>query len=420
MEVAIFAISLALLGLVSGSATAVASIRLAQSRRLLATDHDKVKEFEARIGSYRASLMLVRIACVVSSIFAATLLAADLSSMRWWAITIAGVSAAALLTLAESGTTSWAASSPEKFMGRFGILLASLHKLTQPITRRIPLSAEAALSRTFAVASEDDTLLEEAKHLQQLLAASDEDTQIHEDERKMIQAVLALREATVKEIMVPRPDFTAVPAEATLTDLVETVVTSGKSRIPVFEDSMDTIVGVVYAKDIFKEIAVPGSSFDARKLARPPYFVPETKKVSEVLAEFQQRVIHFALVVDEYGGVEGLVSLTDVLEEIVGKIADEYGTPEEGIHFVGPSEAIMNGATALDEVNQVLALNLQGAGFETIGGYVLHHLGRIPRAGERLETETVAAEVVSTAGRRVKRVRVRRLSEEEQAVTANR
>ena len=208
-----------------------------------------------------------------------------------------------------------------------------------------------------------------------------------------------------------------VSTEATLQDLVEVMVKSRHNRIPLYQGTMDHVVGLIYARDVLSVLAGATDDFDLVRLARPAHFIPETKMANEALSEFLARFIHFAIVVDEYGGVDGLVTLEDLLEEIVGEIEQENEPPETPIVTLNEQEAIVEGQVPLDEVNDVLGLNLEGQGFETLGGFVLHRLGKVPTPGESFESDGLAVEVLSLDGRRVRRVRVRKLPEEDEAAS---
>ena len=416
---AVFLSSLGVLAFVSAGGAALTGVRRAQARRLLSIDQDAGLEFEARIGSYRSSLVVTRLAAVVGAVCTATLLAAELGDMRWWAITAGGAGSALLIVLAEAPPRSRAARDPEAFLRRFSVPLTLLNSLTRPITLLFTLSSEAALAGSPAAPPKETGPLAQARQLRELASVQDKTAELHEDERKMIRAVLTLNQSTVKEIMVPRADFTVVSVEATLPEVVHLLVASGRSRIPLYEGTIDSILGVIYAKDVLNLMESDTEPFDIRRIAREPYFIPETKKVRELLNEFQSRAVHFALVVDEHGGVEGLVSLNDVLEEIVGEIEEEFEAPEEDISLVSEQEAIIDGATPLDEVNEALDIDLEGNGFETIGGYVLHHLGRIPKVGEQLETDGIFIEVLTTIGRRVKKIRLKKRTPEKEGAEAS-
>ncbi|MCL0102152.1 hemolysin family protein, partial [Dehalococcoidia bacterium] len=385
---------------------ALTGLRRIRQRRILANDLDEGLELETRIGVIRSSLSLVRLIASVGAITTATLLGSSLSGTNWLGITSAALASGIIIILVETPPRMWAAGAPDEFMRRFSLPLATLNSIASPLTKVLPLSSEGAFSQANATSLHSPGLLAAAKQLREFGNNNNEPHELRDDERKMIRAILALNASTVKEIMIPRPDFTALSTEASLDDLVHTLVESGHSRIPLYEENIDHIVGVIYAKDVLNLMLANDEPFKIRKIAREPYFVPETKKVRELLREFQAKTIHFALVVDEHGGVEGLVSLNDVLEEIVGEIEGEFEPPEDDISKISDNIAIVDGSVPLDEVNEALSLDLVADGFETIGGYVLHHLGRIPKAGEHFEAGDLSIEVLMTAGRRIKKLRI--------------
>lgn len=410
--------SLGLLAVVSGTATALTGMRRTHLWRQLSGHRQAALEFEARIGSYRSSLVIVRVAGLVGAIAMATLLAADLSDLRWWAILVSGVGSALLIVIAEAPLRSAAARDPSRIIRLMALPLALLNALARPLTRLLPLSSEAAFSYSFAGPVEQIGSLAEAQSLRQL-AAEAQRPGLAEDERKMIRAILALNQTTVKEIMVPRPDIAAVSTEATLPEAAKLLVETGHNRLPLYEGTLDNVVGVIYARDVLGLLSAQAAPADLRQVARQPYFVPETKPVSDLLRDFQEKAVHFALVVDEYGGVEGLVSLNDVLEEIVGEIEGEFEPAENAIDLLNEGEAIVDGVAPLEQLNEIFATELEGDGFETIGGYVQHHLGRIPKAGEKLEAAGLMIEVLSTIGRRIKKLRVKKLLPQQEEAKAS-
>ncbi|MEE9284439.1 MAG: hemolysin family protein [Dehalococcoidia bacterium] len=417
--------SLIVLAFVSGTGTTLTSIRRTQLSRLVSTDRDAVLELEDRIGSYRSALVVRHTAAVVSVVAPAILLAFTLAERhlgrddRWWVVTLAGAGSALLIVLVESSVRYLAARDPDRVFRVVAVPLAVLSAVTKPLTRLAPFSPEAALARVDSDADEDAGLLEEVRQLQEMASANGEQAGLEAEEEKMIRAIVSLRQTAVKEVMVPRPDITAISVEASLPEVVERIIESGHSRMPLFDGTMDNVVGVLYARDILRVASAGEEQVDLRKIARPPYFVPETKKAHDLLREFLAKTVHFALVVDEYGGVEGVVSLEDLLEEIVGEIEQEFEPPETPIIVLNESEAIVEGQVPLDEVNESLATKLAGEGFETIGGFVLYHLGRIPKPGDSFEAEGVFVEVLSTEGRRVNKLRVRRVVHQKRGAQAS-
>jgi CBS domain containing-hemolysin-like protein len=232
---------------------------------------------------------------------------------------------------------------------------------------------------------------------------------IEESEQNMIDSIIELDKTTVREVMVPRLDVTALPASATVEEALEVISSKGYSRVPVYGSSIDEIVGVLYAKDLLRVCRPEELSRQVRTLTlRPVYVVPESKKTDELLRELRQSHVHFAVVVDEYGGTAGIVTIEDLLEEIVGEIQDEYDREEAKIVEVSQDEAIFDATVSIDDVNDALDLELQGEDVDTIGGLLSERLGKVPALGDRVEFDGVHLAVESTHGRRIRKVRVRR------------
>jgi putative hemolysin len=232
-------------------------------------------------------------------------------------------------------------------------------------------------------------------------------------ERAMIHAILHLEETLVREIMVPRVDMVAVDIESTLEQAIELVSESGHSRVPAYRDTLDNMVGVLYGRDLLK-LASPDSSSTMpalEQLVRPCFFVPESKRADELLQELQERHIHIAVVVDEYGGVAGLVTIEDLLEEIVGEIEDEFDTSEAAIEAMDGGMRMVDARISLDAFNAAFSSSITGEGFDTLGGFLSSQLGRIPSPGDQVQSNGLRFEVYTTLGRRVKKVRVKQVDE---------
>ena len=180
----------------------------------------------------------------------------------------------------------------------------------------------------------------------------------------------------------------------------------GFSRIPIYEETIDDIVGVVHAKDLLQFLADGQRPNSLGEIARPPYFVPEVKHIDELLAELREQRIQLAIVVDEYGGTAGLVTIEDVLEEIVGEIQDEYDREEATIERVNDAEVIMDARVGLDELNEMFDLQIEGDDYDTVGGFVYHQLGRMPAPGDEVQADGLDLRVISVLGRRIKKIRI--------------
>jgi len=230
------------------------------------------------------------------------------------------------------------------------------------------------------------------------------------DAREMIEGVIELGDADVADIMTPRSQIDAMPVDLQWPDILDQVIHSGRTRIPVYEDKLDHIVGVLYVKDLLPELAKddPSARRSLREIVRQPWFVPRTNRLNDLLRTFLQTRNHLAVVLDEYMSVAGLVTIEDVLEEIVGEIVDESDKEEVGeIRNLDEHTAEVQGRTHLADVNQHLGVGLpEPDEYDTIAGFVIHQLGRIPIAGESLEWENLRITVLDASQRRVHRVRV--------------
>jgi putative hemolysin len=245
-----------------------------------------------------------------------------------------------------------------------------------------------------------------------LLALADvavEAGEIASDERQFIRSIIDFGDTVVREVMVPRPDMAAVNAATTVAEAMEAAITNGFSRIPAYgEGGIDDVVGIIYAKDLMRAMRDGLGRTPVRLLLRPPVFVPETKRVAELLKEMQTRKRHLAIVIDEYGGTAGLVSLEDLLEELVGEIVDEFDVEDPLLEPLPNGDWRVNARMPLDEVNELLHLELPEGDWDTIGGLVFNALGHVPTEGEAVEIDGHRLRAERVDGRRIGRVRVTR------------
>jgi CBS domain containing-hemolysin-like protein len=273
------------------------------------------------------------------------------------------------------------------------------------------------LARLFGVRSTGfHPLIQTPEELRLLVTHGADPGEIEPDERDMIRGVFEFAETVAREVMTPRTAMVAVPVESSFDELVRIVIEEGHSRYPVYEGSVDSIVGVVLTKDLLPLLArreeLVEAGFDLRSALRRAYFVPGTKKVSELLSELRQNKVHLAIVLDEYGGTHGLVTMEDLLEEIVGEIADEYDEAEPDFESTPEGDMLIDGAMSLSEVNERFGLRLPEEEFDTLGGYVFGTLGRVPVVGDRVAAPGIDGglelSVEETEERRVTVVRLSR------------
>lgn len=242
--------------------------------------------------------------------------------------------------------------------------------------------------------------------IQEIIDASEEEGIINEEENEMIRSILCLRDTVVRAIMIPRTDMSSVPADASLAELLDSIIACGHSRIPVYEGTIDNIIGLVYAKDLLPYCDMEKKGLDLRKIMRQPYFIPETKNLEELLQEFKKKRVHIAIVIDEYGGTSGLVTIEDLLEQIVGDIQDEYDVEEELLHVNPDGSITVDARLSIEELEEHLGIEIEREKFDSVGGLIFHLTGRIPRAGEEIESEALQLTVLEADERKIRRVRI--------------
>jgi magnesium and cobalt exporter, CNNM family len=284
----------------------------------------------------------------------------------------------------------------EVLLPSFSTIIAPL----RPLTRALIRLSEVRTPPGVTVPTE--TAGEEGEAAEAYLEAGVQEGLIEKDERRLLQSIVDFGDTLVREVMTPRPDIVAIRSDATHEELLAVFKEQEYSRIPVYKENLDNILGFVFVKDLIQREQKTGVT----SVMRPAYFVPETKRVSDLLKEFQRQQVQSAIVVDEYGGTAGLVTIEDLLEEIVGEIRDEYDVESEPIVDEGQGRFVFSGKVDIDEVADRLNLEIEREGFETLGGYLLAHLGRVPAVGERFDIDGVSVEVLEAERRRVHKVRM--------------
>lgn len=297
---------------------------------------------------------------------------------------------------------------PERALEALLPSFAPVVRLLRPITRNI--AQLIVNSKRAAPQPTPDEAAEEAKEATKAyIDTAEQEGLIEGEERRLLQSIVDFGDTLVREVMTPRPDIVASREDATIGELRALFREQEYSRFPVYKESLDNIAGFVFVKDL---VAL-GLQDDARpitSLLRPAVFVPETKRVPELLKQFQRQQTQCAIVVDEYGGTAGLVTIEDLLEEIVGEIRDEYDVESEPIIDEGNGRFIFSGKVDIDEVTERLNVHIEREGFETVGGYLLSHIGRVPAVGERFDLDGLGVEVLDVERRRINKVRVSRIS----------
>jgi CBS domain containing-hemolysin-like protein len=306
------------------------------------------------------------------------------------------------LSVLEYSLEAWALRRPEEVAIRLRPVGMLINTLFSPLSAlMMALLGPNANRVTLATMTEED--------LKNWVEVGQPEGSLEKGEREMIYSIFQFGDILTKEIMVPRIDVLALDIHTTLGDARDTFVRAGHSRVPVYEDTVDNVVGLLYAKDLLSAQKDDELIVDHRDLLRLAYFVPESKKVDEVLAEMQTRSMHMAIVVDEYGGVAGVVTLEDIVEEIIGEIRDEYDESEELPYaLVGEDEYIFQGRVDLDIFNDVMETSIATDNADTIGGFIYSEIGDVPSGGEQVQADGVTLIVEQVVGRRIAKVRARR------------
>jgi len=246
------------------------------------------------------------------------------------------------------------------------------------------------------------------EEIHDFIEASEEEGFVNEEESEMIRSIFSLRTTVVREIMVPRTDMACVSVESSIRELLETIIRCGHSRIPVYEQTVDNIIGLLYAKDLLKCWGENEAEIKVRSIMRAPYFIPETKDLEQLLQEFKRKRVHLAIVIDEYGGTSGLVTIEDLLEQIVGDIQDEYDSEEALFTINGDGSVNADARMPVEELEELFDIKIERDKFDSVGGLIFHLSGKIPSIGDVIEGDGLRLTVLDADERKIKKVCIAR------------
>jgi putative hemolysin len=426
LELGIIVVLVLFNGVFAATEIALVTIRRSRIQQLIDEGHRaavRVQRLKENPGRFLAVIQIgINFLGFLASAFAAVSLVDGLSA---WLVTfqpLQGVASAIALIVVTSVLTIFTiifgelvpkqiglahaervAMTTSRFIDFLGVIFGPLVGFLTWTTRRI--------SRLFGADVAADERIS-AEELRLIIEQGGEQGVLEAEEEQMINAVIELGSRRVHEVMVPRIAIAAIPASTTFDEAIETIIEHGHSRIPVYEESVDEILGILYAKDllpILRDSAGPRP--DLRALLRTPVYIPESMTVDDLLHEFQRRKVHIAIVLDEYGGTAGLVTIEDLLEEIVGEIQDEYDEEEPMVVRLSEDEARVDGRASVDDLAELFDTNLgleDEDEYDTVGGLIYHRIGGIPTPGDRVEVDGLILTVETTDGRRVSKVLVAR------------
>ncbi|MBA3530529.1 MAG: HlyC/CorC family transporter [Ardenticatenales bacterium] len=404
---ALFIMAGALLLIIALAAAEAALSTISRTRlRMLSTQGKKGAEIALRLIDDMAKLRTAL--SLLNMLLAAVLTAAALIVSAYPGgnaiTTVVAILLAALLlqSMGAAAGTRWyhyVAPGLAPMTHMMVLMIFPLHRLLTGLNRRLSGTPELEGEEALRLGEEE---------LRALATVVGEGDDIAEEGREMIYSIVTLSQTTVREVMVPRLDIVALRSDVSMLGALDSIIRVGHSRIPVYADNIDNIIGILYAKDLLAYLRDGRTDVPIRDLLRPAIFVPTSKMADELLQDLQGGRVHLAIVFDEYGGTAGLVTIEDILEEIVGEIQDEYDAEEEALVVVSPYEAMVSGRLDIDDLNHEMDIELPTDENDTVGGLIYSALGRVPLVGDEVRMEEAGAtfRVVGMVGRRIANVRV--------------
>ncbi len=408
IPVLLLIVSLVLAAFAAASETALTSVSRLRMRSLAEEGNRRaevVVKLHNQPNAYLSTILSVNtVAVIVASTTATLIIASTYHNFPEAAGT--AILSAFVLVFCEIAPKSLALRFNERLALILGRPVAALTSLLRPLVGGLTFISNTLLRAATRGKNVVGPFVTE-EELKLMLHLGQQQGVVEYGEQEMIHGILEMTDKTVREVMVPRIDVIAIEANGSLSELVDLVVEHGHSRIPVFEDSMDNIVGVVYAKDLLRETARNGDRRRIRALMREPYFTPEVKHVGELLHEMQERKVHMAVVVEEHGGTAGIVTFEDLIEEIVGPIRDEYDVAEqEEVQFLNDCEVLLNARFPVDDIKDLLHLDVGETESDSIGGLVYERLGEIPAVGATIQLGEATLTVEQVRRQSIQLVRI--------------
>ncbi|MFH1429728.1 MAG: hemolysin family protein [Candidatus Margulisiibacteriota bacterium] len=398
----------------SGAETSITTIGKAKLKNLIENGNKaaiSLDKLHQKPGKLLATILVGNnLVNIAFSVIATTIMLELLHSKNFYGIISPTLFITLLLTFiilvfGELIPKMLALSKAERFALAVARPISILQKLLAPVVIVINGFARFLVHMVGIKVFEKGTFVTE-EELKTLIDIGREEGVLEEEERQMLASVFDLSETIVREIMTPRTDMVCVDIKTGLSEIISLFSQKGHSRIPVYEEKRDNIIGIIYAKDLIR--VTQGAEINVRSLLRPVQFVPETKKIDELLKKMRTRRIHIAIVIDEHGGVAGLVTIEDILEEIVGEITDEYDEIEEpSLQKIENNTYLVDAGMNVYEFNQKLNTNIpEDDDYDTIGGFVFNELGEIPKVGEKINYENLVFEVTQVKKQRILQIKL--------------
>jgi putative hemolysin len=414
----LIAIAVVSLLVMAGAATVEASAGLIgrQRFRQAASGSNRERTVQSLLDPRRSLVSALQLVQAIAIALAASLITYVIMRQHGWGpvVTAVVVISGLFLFLGQAVPRALARTRPSATAGALLTLCRFVAMLVRPLSALSDGAADL-LTRLFGGEHPDTVPAGSEDELLIITRDDHDDGVIEPEERKMIDNVLRLEETTARDIMVPRVDIVAVAEDASSQDIVDVITEKGHSRLPVYRESVDEIVGILYAKDLLPFVIGSTRTLPIKRLLRPVYVVPESKRLDDLLGELRRNRVHIAVVADEYGGTAGLVTIEDILEEIVGEIQDEYDEELTLLESISDREIIVDGRLPIEEIERALGTTLTGDDdpYGTAAGFVHWHLDRMPQEGDHFDAHGIRAEVLDVEGNRLRRLRLTRLTDDD-------
>ncbi len=398
---------IALGAITSAAETAVTSVNRIKVKQRAEEGSVNAKILENLLthpGRFLATVLFANNLVNIAAASLATSLA-DKAGLSYAAAISTGVMTFLILIFGELSPKTLAVQRADSIAFALAKPLKVADKILYPFIRVLIIIANTLL-RLIGVKTMRQGPFVTEEEIRTMVSVGEEEGVIQEQEREMIDSIFEFGDTVVREVMVPRMDMVAADKSTPVSKILRLVLHEGFSRIPIYDKTIDNVIGIVYARDLLTHYSKGEVKIQLSKLIRPAYYVPESKKVIELLKELQRRKTHMAIVVDEYGGTDGLVTIEDLLEEIVGEIFDEYDLEEVLVEQIDDNNIRVDAKVDLDEINEILGINLPEAEYESIGGFVFDLFGKIPAPGEKIDYNGLTFTVEQVVRRRISKIRI--------------
>ncbi len=411
IKLVILIVLLCLSALFSSAETSLSSLNLISIKKLKKKGVQEAQILDRLLNKSSKILATILIGNNIVNIGAtaiATELALSIFSPQQATFLVTVVMTILILVFGEITPKTYSSYNPEKVAMKLGRPLEMLSTIFSPILVVLNKITGILIPILGGNLSNNRTTVSE-EEIKTLVDVGEEVGIIEKQEREMIESIFEIGDIKVTEVMVPRIDIVYLEENVSIENAIKKVIEYGYSRIPIIDGSVDNIIGIIYAKDLLScYLKNNREELKIKSLIRPAYYVPQSKKAIDLLTEMQLEKVHISIVLDEYGGTLGLVTIEDILEEIVGDILDEYDDERELIEYIDENIIVVNSKMSIEEANDILGSNLPEDEFESVGGFVFNLLGRIPNIGDNIEYNDVIFEVLEVQNRRIKRLELRK------------